>query len=284
MAVDQHYENFPVASLLVPPTIRPYVVAIYRFARHADDVADEGDADAASRSTALDQLGADVQRLFDGETPNAPTVQGLKQLRDADFYLLGAQPFLDLLSAFRQDVHQGRYATADDLLDYCRRSANPVGRLMLALVGVTDSSALVASDRICTALQLINFWQDAAVDAARGRIYVPLDAFAHYNVTPSTFPQAVIHRELMKAQCDWAQQLMLRGAELLPWLAGRFRLEIALTIAGGLRIIEKIAANDYDVRLRPTLRWYDSPRLLWLAAREGWRHRRRTAHSRTSAP
>lgn len=284
MAVDQHYENFPVASLLVPSAIRPHVVAIYRFARHADDVADEGEAEADVRIAMLDQLADDVQRLFARQTPHFPTVQALVPVRDADFYSLGPQPFLDLISAFRQDVHQHRYASADELLDYCRRSANPVGRLMLALVGVNHPDALVASDRICTALQLINFWQDAAVDASRGRIYVPLDAFAQHAVAVDGFPQRAVHRALMQTQCEWAQQLMLRGAALLPWLTGRFRLEIMLTVAGGLRILEKIAGNDYDVQHRPTLRWYDSPRLAWLAAREGWRHRRRAPFPRISAP
>lgn len=270
MAVDQHYENFPVASLLVPAAMRAHVVAIYRFARHADDIADEGDAPAPRRQRALMALVTDIEKLFAGHSAAsiaAPTVRALAPLRDAGIPGIGRQPFLDLLSAFSQDTVTDRYPGRAELLDYCRRSANPVGRLMLALAGVSDSEALRASDQICTALQLINFWQDAAIDAARGRIYVPLDAFARHQVVVDGFPAHPLHRALMREQCEAACDLMLQGTSLLAHLRGRFRLEIAFTIAGGLRILEKIAARDFDVRQRPVLRWYDVPRLAVLAGR-----------------
>ena len=264
MAVDAHYENFPVASFLVPPAIRPHVVAIYRFARHADDVADEGDADAESRLSQLAQLRSDVEALFKHERVDAPTVRMLAPLRDAG---IEAQPFLDLLSAFSQDVRIQRYENYSALEDYCRRSANPVGRLMLALSGVQDASSIQCSDRICTSLQLINFWQDAAIDASRGRIYVPVEDFTNFNVTKDGFPQHPQHQALMHFQCERARALMLDGTPLLAALRGRLRLEIAFTVAGGLRILEKIERNNFDVRIRPTLGWYDSPRLLFLALR-----------------
>jgi len=275
MAVDQHYENFPVASLLIPAAVRPFVVAIYRFARHADDVADEGDAGAASRFAALDRLDEEIQALFSGKNTTAPTVHGLRPLKEACIPDIDVQLFRDLLSAFRQDVGTHRYANFDALMDYCSRSANPVGRLMLALVGVSNESAKMASDRICSALQLINFWQDARQDAARGRIYVPQEDFLRFNTTSVTFPQHPEHRDLMRFQCERAGRLMIEGVPLLSHLSGRFRLEIAITIAGGLRIIEKIRSNDFDVRVRPTLRWYDSPRLLFLATRALLQSRRR---------
>lgn len=267
MAVDQHYENFPVASLLIPAPIRPFVVAIYRFARHADDVADEGDANATMRFAALDALDREVQALFCGDQVKAPTVRGLMQLRDARIPDVDAHLFRALLSAFRQDVGTHRYPSFDLLLDYCSRSANPVGRLMLALVGVRNETAKTASDCICSALQLINFWQDAARDAAQGRIYVPQEDFFRFNTTPASFPAYPEHRDLMRFECERAKSLMMQGIPLLAELSGRFRLEIAFTVGGGLRILEKIKRNDFDVRIRPTLRWYDSPRILFLAMR-----------------
>jgi squalene synthase HpnC len=265
MAVDQHYENFPVASFLVPDSIRAHVVAIYRFARHADDIADEGDAPPQSRLTALADLHRDIEALFRCEPVQAQTVQALTSLRDARISGVEPQHFLNLLSAFSQDVTVKSYETYADLRDYCRRSANPVGRLMLALAGVTDTQSLAESDCICTALQLINFWQDSTIDASRGRLYVAREDFSHFAVSPLGFPAYPAHRELMQFQCERTRALMLQGAPLLRTLRGRLRIEIAFTIAGGLRILEKIAANDFDVRKRPKLDWYDSPRLTFLA-------------------
>ena len=267
MAVDQHYENFPVASLFVPAHIRAHVVAIYRFARHADDLADEGDADDETRLSKLAALHIDVAALFRLEPASSPVVQALAPLRDAAIPGVSAELFLDLLSAFSQDVRTKRYDTFDELTDYCRRSANPVGRLMLALVGVQDVASFQASDQICTALQLINFWQDAAIDASRGRIYVPQHDFARLNVSDENFPRHPDHQALMQLQCGRARSMMLAGSQLIGVLRGRFRIEIAFTVAGGLRILEKIERNQFDVRIRPALRWYDAPRLLFLAMR-----------------
>ena len=267
MAVDQHYENFPVASLFVPPQIRAHVVAIYRFARHADDIADEGDADDETRLSQLAALHRDIEAMFRFEPPSIPVVLALAPLRDAAVPGVSAQPFLDLLAAFSQDVRTKRYETFAELADYCRRSANPIGRLMLALVGVQDAASIQAGDRICTALQLVNFWQDAATDASRGRIYVPQEDFARFNMLDANFPRHPDHQTLMQFQCERARSMMLAGASLIGSLRGRFRIEIAFTVAGGLQILEKIARNQFDVRCRPTLRWYDAPRLLFLAAR-----------------
>lgn len=267
MAVDQHYENFPVASFFVPPQIRAHVVAIYRFARQADDIADEGDADDETRLSQLAALHSDVEALFRFEPTSIPVVQALAPLRDAGIPGISAQLFLDLLSAFIQDVHTKRYDTFELLADYCQRSANPVGRLMLALVGVQDVASIRASDQVCTSLQLINFWQDAAMDASRARIYVPQRDFARFNVSDENFPRHPDHQALMKFQCERARLMMLAGAPLIGVLRGRFRIEIAFTVAGGLRILEKIERNQFDVCIRPTLRWYDAPRLLFLAAR-----------------
>jgi hydroxysqualene synthase len=267
MAVDQHYENFPVASWLVPAHIRPYVAAIYRFARAADDIADEGNASPNERLQSLSPIEIGVIDLFNGKSTNNKIASNLNIIWGRNLEGISAAPFLALLSAFKQDVVKKRYASLEELLDYANRSANPVGRLMLALFSVRSDSAMQSSDAICTALQLINFWQDAAIDASRGRIYVPHDAFLKHGTDETDFPSHPKHRELMRAQCEHANAMLWSGASLLQQLRGRFRYEIAFTIAGGARILEKIEANDFDVSKRPTLRWYDSARLVVLAWR-----------------
>ncbi len=176
-----HYENFPVASILMPARLRPAVVAIYRFARAADDLADEGDAPAAARVAALDAFDAELDRIERGETPQAPPFPALAAaIRE---HGLPLTPFHDLVSAFRQDVTVTRYADFDAVLDYCRRSANPVGRLLLALYRVQSPADLEASDAICTGLQLTNFWQDIAIDWQKNRVYLPQDDLRRFGVT-----------------------------------------------------------------------------------------------------
>jgi squalene synthase HpnC len=267
MAVDEHYENFPVASWLIPSHIRPYVAAIYRFARAADDIADEGDATAEERLQALSPVSMGVKSIFNSESTDNKIASYLQIIWANKLEGITEIPFLALLSAFKQDVEKKRYASRAELLDYANRSANPVGRLMLALFAVRSESAARASDAICTALQLINFWQDAAIDASRGRIYVPHEEFIRHRVDEIDFPSHPKHRDLMREQCEHASAMLWSGVSLLKELRGRFRFEIAFTIAGGARILEKIAANDFNVTIRPKLRWYDSPRLLQLAFR-----------------
>lgn len=267
MAVDNHYENFPVASWLIPSAKRPAVAALYRFARGADDLADEGDASPADRKIALDEISTGLDSIFSYKSTNNRIATFAQFFRDQSAIGVSSEPFKALVSAFRQDVETNRYARRSELLDYANRSANPVGQVMLAIFGVRSESARRASDAICTALQLINFWQDASIDIAKGRIYVPLEEFEKHNVDAIDFPAYPKHRELMRAQCEHASAMLWSGASLLRELRGRFRLEIAFTIAGGSRILEKIAANDYDVTQRPTLKKSDAPRLVWLALR-----------------
>jgi squalene synthase HpnC len=267
MAVDQHYENFPVASWLVPKHLRPQVAALYRFARGADDIADEGDASDENRLASLLAVRIGVKDVFNGKSTSNVIALHAHNIRAKQIEGIDATPFLALISAFEQDVVKKRYATRIELLDYANRSANPVGRVMLLFFSVRSESSQRASDAICSALQLINFWQDASVDIAKGRIYVPHEAFVKHGVDEIDFPSYPKHRELMRAQCEHANAMLWSGASLLRELHGRFRYEIAFTIAGGARILEKIAANDHDVRKRPTLRWYDSARLMQLAFR-----------------
>jgi squalene synthase HpnC len=264
-----HYENFPVASVLCPPALRPAIVAIYHFARTADDIADEGDAPAAQRLTELQAYREDLARLYAGQPvgPRWPQVYGpLAQARER--HLLPQAPLADLLDAFMQDVQPPPYPDRDRVLDYCRRSANPVGRLLLHLHGLEDDADLRRSDAICTALQLINFWQDLSVDLPRGRCYVPaIDAAAHgLPPMPSAGADTPATRALVRDLCGWARELMLSGAPLVFRMPGRSGWELRLVVQGGLRILEKIEAMEHAAfTRRPTLGALDIPRLLWRA-------------------
>ncbi len=271
MAVD-HYENFPVASLLLPAHLRSAVRDIYRFARSADDIADEGDATPAQRLSQLDSYRQALKALeADGHLnhtdPLAPIFNplGATVLR----HKLPWQAFHDLLCAFEQDVRVKRYADLSSLLDYCARSANPVGHLMLHLYEVRNEQAFQQSDAICTGLQLTNFWQDVAIDWLKDRVYLPQDAMARHGVTEA---QIATNRcdpawqALMAEQVTLARQCLLQGWPLpasLPWRAG---LELRLVIQGGLRILSRLEQLHYDVFAhRPTLRKRDWLILAWRA-------------------
>jgi squalene synthase HpnC len=243
-----HYENFPVASVLVPARLRPAVVAIYRFARAADDLADEGDASAGARLSALDTFGHALDAIERGETPAlAPFPDLAAAIRR---HGLPIAPFRDLLSAFRQDVTTTRYQDYAALLDYCSRSANPVGRLMLVLYDRASEANVSASDAICTGLQLANFWQDVAIDWAKGRVYVPQKDLARYGVTEARIARAQADGRwaaLMAFECARARALLDAGRPLLDALPLRLRLEIAGVIAGGRRVLARIDGVRGDV-------------------------------------
>jgi phytoene synthase len=263
-----HYENFPVASLLLPAPLREPVQVIYRFARSADDFADEGDDPPDIRLEKLNGYQAQLGAIERGDAPSSALFQDVaKTIRD---HALPVQLFSDLLDAFRQDVTRDRYANYADVLDYCRRSANPVGRLLLHLFKRTSESELRQSDAICTALQLINFWQDIDIDYAKNRIYLPLDELARYGVTERHFIDRTCDakwKALMRLQADRTRDLMLSGAPLGRALRGRIGLEIRATVHGGLRILEKIRNVDFDVfRRRPVLGAFDWPLVFLRAA------------------
>jgi squalene synthase HpnC len=250
MPVD-HYENFPVASLLVPARLRRPIEVIYRFARSADDIADEGEATPAERLTGLNAYRQELDRIAAGEAPQTPLFVELTKV--VAEYGLPIQLFRDLLDAFAQDVVKKRYADYPELQDYCRRSANPVGRLVLHLFGRTEAEHLEQSDCICTALQLINFWQDVAIDWAKDRVYIPQTDFPHFKVGEADIaagrwsPQWAA---LMDFEIDRARALMLRGAPLVHALPGRLGWEIRLTVQGGLRILERLRQVRGDVFTR----------------------------------
>ncbi len=258
MPVD-HYENFPVASILMPKRLRKPVAAIYHFARAADDIADEGNLPDKDRLRQLDGFRAELKRIEAGEAPLKPLFQSLAT--EIKTHHLPMQPFHDLLNAFAQDVQQKRYDSFDEVLDYCRRSANPVGNLLLHLYEEATPVNLAYSDAICTALQLINFWQDVAKDWSIGRVYLPQDELARFGVSETQIAQGVSNAEwraLMQFQVDRARALMLQGAPLGSILSGRIGLEMRMIIAGGLRILDKLKAADYDMfRKRPVLKPYD---------------------------
>ena len=255
----EHYENFPVASLLLPAHLRRPVVAIYRFARTADDYADEGDALPPERLANLGRLAEELHRIERGQCPQTPLVYELADAIARHQLPLGL--FHDLLDAFSQDVLKSRYANFAELLDYSRRSANPIGRLLLHVFDAEGSETFRCSDRICSALQLINFWQDAAIDYAKGRIYLPQDDMQRFGVTEAHIAAAqadTSFRALMRFEVERTRAMLHEGAPLGRMLRGRVGLEIRMTVAGGDTILQKLLDANCDVfRARPVLRGSD---------------------------
>ena len=271
-----HYENFPVASWLCPPRLRPPIAAIYHFARTADDIADEGNAPPAERLNDLATYRADLHAIARGATPSphwAAVFQPLAAQMQA--FQLRLQPLDDLLSAFAQDVRKtaagDTYADWPELIDYCRRSANPVGRLLLHLYGVTDAQAQQESDAICTALQLINFWQDLSVDIPRGRYYLPLAECAVHGIVISdparqfaTLKSDEKTTNLIAACAHQASASMQKGLKLVHRIPGRAGWELRAVTQGATRVLDKIDALGAAVlHQRPTVGKADAPRILW---------------------
>jgi phytoene synthase len=267
MAVD-HYENFPVASILLPAPLREPVAAIYGFARSADDFADEGDLPPQQRAALLAGYQAELDAIECGGPTRHPVFLRLRPVIAR--YRLPLQLFRDLLDAFTQDVGKDRYCDFAELMDYCRRSADPVGRLLLHLFGHASPENLSRSDAICSALQLINHWQDVGIDAAKGaagRIYLPQDEMARFGINDDDILRrnpGTAFKALLCFQVGRARDLMLSGASLGWDLPGRMGLEIRAIVAGGLRILDKIEAVDFDVfTRRPVLQPLDWPPIMW---------------------
>ncbi|KJS73239.1 MAG: hypothetical protein JM57_05470 [Comamonadaceae bacterium BICA1-1] len=279
-----HYENFPVASWLCPPALRAPVRAIYAYARCADDIADEGTASPTQRLLDLQAYRAELLAtcVLARTTPPAPAVPDAAPARwphlmqplaqQVHVWNLPLAPLLHLLDAFEQDVRRTAsgepYADLPELLDYCSRSANPIGRLLLHLYGVADEASLRQSDATCSALQLINFWQDLSLDLPRQRHYLPLAALQRHGVALASLqPNATVHppaQAMLLELCAHARALMLQGAPLAWRLPGRVGWELRLVVQGGLRILDKIEAlNGRTWCQRPRLRATDAPLLLW---------------------
>jgi squalene synthase HpnC len=268
MAVD-HYENFPVGSIVLPARLRRPVALIYRFAREADDFADEGDVPAHVRLERLDEFRREIDRIQQGQAPAIPWFATLAEVIHQ--YQLPPDAFRDLLSAFAQDVTKVRYADYGEVLDYCRRSANPVGRLMLHLYGEPSRQNLAHSDAICSALQLVNFLQDIAIDYRKGRLYLPQDELRRFGISEHDIASGVVDdswRHFVTFQIERTRALLCCGAPLGRTFKGRVGVEMRMIIAGGDRILTKIARIGGDVfRRRPVLRPLDWPLLLVRALR-----------------
>ncbi|WP_395700097.1 squalene synthase HpnC [Aquabacterium sp.] len=267
-----HYENFPVASVLCPPALRPAVQAIYHFARTADDLADEGDAAPTERIAALRRYRAALHASMAGQASTDWPGVFVPLARCVAHHGLSVSLLDDLIDAFVQDCGNPRYADRAQLLDYCRRSANPIGRLLLQLYRIDDALSVRQSDAICSALQLINFWQDPSVDLPRGRLYVPADAAQRHGLTQDQLLQqrtdTPATRALLRELCGDARALMLEGAPLACRLPGRMGWELRLVVQGGLRILERIERmNHGTLTRRPTVRGRDLPVMLWRALR-----------------
>jgi hydroxysqualene synthase len=267
-----HYENFPVASLLCPARLRPPIEAIYAFARTADDIADEGDAAPAERLASLDAFAADLAAVAARRPPSARWPAVFAPLAVAiERHHLPVDLLAALLDAFRQDATTTRYGDRVQLLDYCRRSANPVGRLLLHLYGIEAADALARSDAICTALQLANFWQDLGRDTARGRLYVPESDCRRHGVDPVDLlagRDSPAARLLVREQVAWARELMCFGAPLVHAIPGRAGWELRFVVQGGLRVLERIdRSGGAALHQRPRLGWADAAPIAWRALR-----------------
>jgi squalene synthase HpnC len=269
----RHYENFPVASRLVPASMRPHVAAIYAFAREADDIADEGGHDAAERLRLLDDRLARLRAA--ARTQPDPAVDPVyAALADTiTRFDLPLSLFEDLLSAFRQDVSVTRYATWDAVDDYCRRSANPVGRLVLLLAGVRDAAVHRQSDAVCTALQLANFWQDFAIDWSRGRLYVPGEVARGAGADERQLAGPLITlpapwRDALRACTVRTRTLFATGRPVSEAVRGRLRFELRATWHGGMRVLEQLEQGGFDpAASRPKLGKADALVIAWRALR-----------------
>ena len=254
--VIEHYENFPVASILMPRKLRYPVSVIYTFARQADDFADEGDATEDVRLAQLDGFRQELNRIQAGTTPSTQLFVDLASIIAQ--HGLPLQPFFDLLDAFSQDVTKKRYANFGEVMSYCRRSANPVGQLLLYLYGEATPRNLSYSDAICSSLQLINFWQDIAIDFQKDRIYLPQDEMARYKITEDQIAQGNtggLWQDFILFQIKRSQKLLQAGAPLGKILHGRIGLEMRMIIMGGDTILRKLHKSRGDVfQNRPVLK------------------------------
>ena len=252
--VKNHYENFPLASFLIPKSLRKHVALIYWFARTADDIADEGEMKSEERLKKLEEFENRLTELLNGNYSN-PFELALHSTIETKN--LSPENFYNLLKAFKQDIIKKRYDDFSDLLNYCHNSANPVGRLILELNDIKNDEAFYYSDKICSALQLTNFWQDTLIDFQKGRIYYPADEMEKFGVTEKVFELKENNlnlQALVKHNIQRTNQLFEEGKNLIEFLHGRLKFEIKWTILGGEAILKKIESSDFNVlNLRPKL-------------------------------
>jgi len=259
----EHYENFPVASFLLPRPLRKHVAAIYTFARTADDFADEPGMKPEERLARINEWESLIHEAYEGNAVHPVFVALRETVREFD---IPRELFQSLLAAFRADVTVRRYQSFGDLLGYCRNSANPVGRLVLLLFGYQNDDLMRFSDNICTALQLTNFWQDLSIDLERDRLYIPQHDIAIFPGSAEDLqarnPGKAI-RSLLAYQVERTQDLFLAGKPLLTQVGRELAPELRLTWSGGMKVLGKIRNLDYDVLShRPTLTAFDKLFLL----------------------
>ncbi|GBG12981.1 squalene synthase HpnC [Novimethylophilus kurashikiensis] len=266
---NSHYENFPVASVLLPMRLRRAIGVIYAFARNADDFADEGDLPPEQRLALLDGYRKQLDRIAAGETPEEPLFIAVAAIIRE--HALPIQLFHDLLDAFSQDVVKKRYENLGELMDYCRRSANPIGRLLLHLYKETDERNLAYSDAICSSLQIINFLQDVAIDYKKDRIYIPQDDLRKFRISEQQIANGDAGGNwwmLMQFEIERTRRLLQAGAPLGLVLKGRIGLEMRSIIAGGETILRKLHRSHGDMfNHRPVLRPWDWAYILYRAVR-----------------
>lgn len=266
-----HYENFPVISLFIPGELKKHIAIVYQFARQADDLADEGNANESERLANLQKYQNQLDDCLHGIYANDFWMALHKSIL---FFNLTQKNFYDLLSAFKQDVTIKRYESFDQLLNYCRRSANPVGRIILEIFGVYNETALNYSDAICTALQLTNFYQDVSIDILKRRIYIPVDEMKSYGVDENVFElkkNNTNFKMLLMHQVERASGLFLEGWKLIPFLPNNLKKQIIMTILGGEEILKKIKIIEYNVlEVRPELRKFDFIKIFFKANFKKW--------------
>ena len=258
-----HYENFPVVSFLIPKKLRKDVAIIYWFARTADDFADEGNISSEVRLKNLNDFEERLTELLKGNCISDLELAMAKTIKERN---LTPKYFYDLLKAFKQDVVKKSYKNFEELLEYCKYSANPVGRLILELNNIRNEEAFSLSDKICTALQLTNFYQDLKIDYEKGRIYLPEDEMAEYLIEKKVFElneNNLNLRKLLSRNINRTKKMFEEGSGLLKFLNGRLKYEIKWTILGGEEILKKIEKNNYNVlKYRPKLNKIDFVKLL----------------------
>jgi len=252
-----HHENFPVVSFLIKKKLRKHVAILYWFARTADDIADNPNIPTKDKIIKLNQFDDRLTSLLKGNYENE---YELALSNTIHVMYLTKSLLYDLLSAFRQDLVKKRYQSFEDLLNYCKYSANPIGRLILEINNIRDSDAFYYSDKICTALQLINFYQDVTIDYSLGRIYFPLDEMSMFSVSENMFEFNKINHnleKLVKYNIDRTENILREGEKLLKYLPGRLKIEIKWTVLGGMTILNKIRNNDFNIFTRPRLNKLD---------------------------
>ena len=250
---ETHYENFHVATWFLPERLRPHFHAIYAYCRVSDDLGDEV-GDTAQSLALLDLWGRELDACYEGRTRHPVFVALAETIRACE---IPKEPFADLLTAFRQDQTVSRYANMTDVLNYCRYSANPVGRLVLYTCGYSDEERFRLSDATCSALQLANFWQDVKVDFAKNRVYLPQNDMQRFGVNDGTIEKGIAipeFRALLKHEVEYARDLFRQGLPLIGMVDRDLAVDLDLFSRGGLEILNAIAYRDYDVlSARPSI-------------------------------